>query len=61
MKHDQMYVRVCHDQMYVRPCLIAMIDVWLGMIDAMLGDQMDASVCVSWNNIIEFAFNRVKT
>ena len=33
--------------MYVRLCLIAMMDVWLGMIDAMFSNYLYASVCMS--------------
>ena len=48
--------------MNVRLWLIAMIDVRLGMIDAMLCVFMYASVCVcEYRCNIECAFNRVKT
>ena len=47
--------------MYDRPYLIAKIDVWLGMIDAMLIVRcMLVCVCELDANI-EYALNRVKT
>ena len=50
------------DSLFVRWMLgYAMIDVWLGMIDAMLIIRcMLACVCELDTNI-EFAFNKVKT
>ena len=51
--------------MYDRPYLIAMIDVWLGMIDAMLIIRcMLVCVCVCVCELdanIEYAPNRAKT
>ena len=49
--------------MYDRPYLIAMIDVWLGMIDAMLIVRcMLVCVCVcELDANIEYALNRVNT
>ena len=46
--------------MNVRLWLIAMIDVWLGMIDAMLYAFVCVCVCELECNI-ECAFNRFKT
>ena len=48
--------------MYGRLCLISMIDVWLGMFDAILivGCMLEC-VCVCELDIsFEYAFNRVK-
>ena len=53
--------------MYDRPYLIAMIDVWLGMIDAMLIVRcMLVCVCArarvcELDATIEYALNRVNT
>ena len=49
--------------MYDRPYLIAMIDVWLGMIDTMLIVRcMLVCVCVcELDANIEYALNRVNT
>ena len=47
--------------MHVRLWLIAMIDLWLGMIDAMLIVRcMFVCVC-ELDTSIEYSFNRVKT
>ena len=49
--------------MYDRSCLIAKIDVWLGMIDAMLIVRcMLVCVCVcELDTSIEYSFNRLMT
>ena len=44
-----------------RPYLIVMIDVWLGMIDAMMIVRCMLVCVCEYRYSIEYAFNRVKT
>ena len=48
--------------MYIRVCLISMIDVWLGMFDAMLivGCMLECVCVCEFDISFEYAFNRIK-